>query len=308
MRVRGSLLVLLAVSVMPVARAMDADQVRGGWETSVGGLQHIYNFEIQGNRVRGVYCTDCADATTLAFVEGTLDAEAMRFIVRHVRDDGSTIYEDHATARIEGNHLTVSGQAGGAGGGAFRWEMHKDPRGPAGVGSAVTAVLPQPGAPPSNVAAYGAHGQAPPVLRLPRGALGQAPNYEPPGPWEQITPRRLTGVWFAGTGHGKQHFFFHPVGGRLLGMVCGPCDNPYTMANIDDFEFHGDTVSFHIHHEDFGAGTLPFYNTITAHLAGNELRVISAIASNLPVKVQPLAYFQFSMVGPLTFEATSTAR
>jgi hypothetical protein len=77
------------------------------------------------------------------------------------------------------------------------------------------------------------------------------------------------------------------------------------MAAIDDFSFQGDTVTFQIHHEDFGGVSLPFHNTITAHLAGNELRVISAIANNLPIKQQPRAYFPFSMVGPLSFEATA---
>lgn len=77
------------------------------------------------------------------------------------------------------------------------------------------------------------------------------------------------------------------------------------MAAIDDFQIHGDTVTFEIHHEDFGGASLPFHNSITAHLAGNELRVISAIANNLPVKQQPLAYFPFSMIGPVSFEATA---
>ncbi len=228
----------------------------------------------------------------------------MRFIVRHVRADGTTLYEDQATARIEGDHLMVSGRAGGRGGGAFRWILHKDPRGPANLGQAVTPVLPQPGAPARNVAVYEAH-RPPSGRRPPPVGLFRPQPYQPPGPWERITPERLVGVWFAGTGHDKQHFFFHKVGNRLLGMVCGPCDNPYTMAAIDDFRIQGDTVTFEIHHEDFGGVSLPFHNTITAHLAGNELRVISAIANNVPIEQQPLAYFPFSMIGPVSFEATS---
>ncbi len=302
-RMKGALVLSLALFCVPSAWALDADQVRGGWETGVEGSEHVYNFEIQGNRVTGIYCTDCADATTLAFVDGTLEPDQMSFIVRHVRDDGSTAYEDHATARIEDGHLEVRGQAGGPAAGAFHWVMHKDLRGPAPFLGAVTPVLPQPSAPARNVAAYEAH--QPPSARPPPARLFRPQPYEQPGPWEQITPERLIGVWFAGTGNGKQHFTFHKVGDRLLGMVCGPCDNPYTMAAIDDFQFQGDTVTFEIHHEDFGGKGLPFHNTITAHLAGNELRVISAIANNLPIKQQPLAYFPFSMIGPVAFEATA---
>jgi hypothetical protein len=301
---------LFAVLGMPAAWALDANEVRGGWETSADGAQHIYNFEIRGERVTGVYCTDCADATTLAFVDGTLEADEMRFVVNHVRDDGSTAYQDHVSARIEDGHLAVSGRAGGPGGGAFHWAMHKDPRGPAPFGTVTTVVLPQPSAPAKNVAADGTHNQAPPLPRVPRGAFGPAAAYEQPGPWAQVTPEKLVGVWFAGTGHRKQHFIFHKVGDRLLGMVCGPCDNPYTMAAIDDFNFQGDTVTFDIHHEDFaeesfGVGTLPFHNVITAHLAGNELRIISAIANDVPVPQQPLAHAPFSMIGPVSYQATA---
>ena len=91
----------------------------------------------------------------------------------------------------------------------------------------------------------------------------------------------------------------------MLGMVCGPCDNPYTMASLDHFDIRGDTLTFRIHHEDFGLGVLPFYNAITAHMAGNEIRIVSAIASNLPMRDQPFAYFAFSMVGPVSAQATS---
>ncbi|HEX4025645.1 MAG TPA: hypothetical protein VHX52_13230 [Steroidobacteraceae bacterium] len=309
---KASLLLLLGALSAPAAWALDANDVRGGWETTVGGTQHIYDFEIRGDQVTGIYCTDCSDATTLAFVIGKLGANGLRFVVDHVRDDGSTSYQDHVTARIEGDHLAVTGQAGGPAGGTFHWAMHKDPRGPAPFGGvAVSAVLPQPGAPAANAAAYGAHGQEPPPMRAPTRAAGprgggfRMPPYQQPGPWEQITPAQLLGVWYAGTGPGKQHFIIRRLGNRLLGMVCGPCDNPYTMAALDTFEIRGDTLTFRIHHEDFGLGTLPFYNLITAHLGRDELRIISAVANNLPLQQQAFAHFSFSLLGPVSFEATA---
>jgi len=37
--------------------------------------------------------------------------------------------------------------------------------------------------------------------------------------------------------------------------VCGTCDNPYTMAALDDFEIQGDILRFNILHEDWGDGS-----------------------------------------------------
>lgn len=305
--IRWALGFVAALCTCP-AWAVDANQLRGGWETQTSGHPQIYNFEIDGPRVTGVACGDCADATTLAFIDGRLESDDIRFVVRHLRDDGTAAYEDRLTARIADGQLLVEGELGGPKGHAIELHLHKDPRGPAPfAGVAVAAVLPQPSAPARNVAAYGTDGQRPPSgFKAPRGAFGQAVAYQAPGPWESITADKLAGVWFAGTGDGKQHFTIRRAGTQLLGMVCGPCDNPYTMAALDHFEIHGDTVSFQIHHEDFGLGVLPFHNVITAHMAGNELRVVSAIASNLPMRDQPFAYFAFSMIGPVSFDRTST--
>jgi hypothetical protein len=296
----------LLLGVTP-AWALNANAVRGGWETELDGHVQVYNFRIEGQHVAGVACGDCADATTLAFIEGTLGPDLIRFEVRHVRDDGSTAWLDHLVARIANDRMIISGRLGGAHARAIELQLHKDPRGPAPfAGVAVSAVLPQPSAPPRNVAAYGSNGQLPPAgYTAPRGAFGQSADYQAPGPWEQITPDRLVGVWFFSTGHDKQHFIIRRVGQQLLGTVCGPCDNPYDMATLDHFEIQGDTLTFRIYHEDFGLGVLPFYNLITAHVAGNEMRVISAIASNLPLQDQPFAYFAFTMVGPVTTEATA---
>ncbi|MGH8143998.1 MAG: hypothetical protein ACREU2_15965 [Steroidobacteraceae bacterium] len=304
--IKGALLLLIAALSVPAAWALDANELRGGWETTVDGTQHIYNFEIRGNRVTGIYCTDCADATTLAFVDGTLQANEMRFIVKHVRDDGSTAYQDQVTARIEDDHLAVSGQAGGPGGGPILWAMHKDPRGPAAAGTNVAAVLPQPSAPAKNAAAYGVHRRRPRTAGVAApGVTFLAPAYQQPSPWERITPAKLVGVWYWATGAARQHFIFRKVGNQLLGMVCGPCDNPYTMGVLDDFNIRGDTLTFEIHHEDWGAGPLPYNHTITAHMTPNELRVVSAIASNQPVREQPFAHLAFSLTGPVSAKATS---
>src|SRR6187397_1735068 len=76
-----------------------ADDYRGGWRTD-SGEAHTYEFSIRGTIVRGIYCTYCADATTLAFVDGTFGQDGIRFEVTHVKADGSTAYKDKALARF----------------------------------------------------------------------------------------------------------------------------------------------------------------------------------------------------------------
>src|SRR6201999_3396069 len=117
-----------------------------------------------------------------------------------------------------------SGQSGapGAARGAthFEWTLHRDPR--------------------------GAPAPAPPNPQRVR------PPYLQAAAWEPITTDKLVGVWLAGPGVNKQYFVIRRVGDSLRGMVCGPCDNPYTMASLEDFFIQGDTVLFNICHQDWG--------------------------------------------------------
>ena len=83
------LLIVALVAAADTAAAQNADDYRGGWRTADSD-PHTYQFSIRGTQVRGVYCTRCSDATTLAFVDGTLGADGLTFVVTHVRPDGST--------------------------------------------------------------------------------------------------------------------------------------------------------------------------------------------------------------------------
>jgi hypothetical protein len=265
---------LLSLGAARAAMAQDADralgdQYRGGWETDTAD-HHIFEFSIRGSTVRGIYCGPCDDATTLAFVDGTLSAQGITFVVTHVRDDGSTAYQDHLTAKADNGQLVVGGTSGApdaAYGGRFSWNMHKDPRSPAPLVFVPVQRLPR-GSPEVT------------PIRPPTGAVRrpQAP-YQQPGPWEQLSPAKVAGVWLGfGAGIDKQFFIIRRVGDKLRGMVCGRCNNPWTMAALDDFSIDGDTLHFNLMHEDWGdadtdAG-IPFYKHVSAHISQNEMRAV----------------------------------
>ena len=258
----------MLVAVLAVARAaagQNADDYRGGWRTD-SGEAHTYEFSIRGATVRGIYCTYCADATTLAFVDGTFGPDGIRFEVTHVKADGSTAYKDKALAKFNQGRLIVTGTSGA------RRRQHV--RACADQGSAWTGSATGDG--------VCAPEERPPVpanslRRNPDGADGLP--YIQPGPWKsKLTEKDVIGVWLGfGVGAPKQFFIIKKVGDKLRGMVCGTCDNPYTMAALDDFRIEGDTLTFNILHEDWADGELPTFDKhVTAHVGWNEMRCTTA--------------------------------
>jgi hypothetical protein len=285
--------------------AQNADDYRGGWRTDQGEA-HTYEFSIRGDKVRGIYCTYCADATTLAFVDGTFGADGITFTVTHVNADGGTAYQDTAVARFDHGHLIVSGTSGAPGGGKFERTMIKDPRGPDPLPIIVSRL---PKAPPVPAVA----------INQPMGVNQQsvgapAPRYIQPGPWNStLTEKDVVGVWLGfGVGAPKQYFIIRKVGDKLRGMVCGTCDNTYTMAALDDFEIQGDLLKFNILHEDWGDGELPtFYKHVTAHVGWNEMRCTTAVDHQPPppARPRPPGFVPgFSLEGPIAIEATAGNR
>lgn len=82
-------------------------------------------------------------------------------------------------------------------------------------------------------------------------------------------------------------------------MVCGTCDNPYTMAALDDFEIQGELLKFNILHEDWGDGDLPtFYKHVTSHVRWNELRCTTTADHQPPRRPAPPGVIPgFSLTG-----------
>ena len=132
-------------SAQPAA-ALDADYWRGGWRTPLGDEPHIYEFVIRGQRVTGVYCRNCSDATTIGFIDGTWNEKAgIDFTVTFANPDGRIRSVDKQHAMLADGRLIVTGSAGKRNGIALT--LVKDPRG-ADPGGAPAYHLP-PGTPPA---------------------------------------------------------------------------------------------------------------------------------------------------------------
>jgi hypothetical protein len=314
---KNPIALVLFLGIAQVAVAQNADDYRGGWRTESGD-PHIYQFSIRGDQVRGVYCTRCSDATTLAFIDGKFGADGITFTVTHVKADGSTDYQDRATAKLDKGGLIVSGTSGAPRGGRFERTVIKDSRGPDPLPVPVSRLPAGDGPVPpigggTRGAVPGGAPAAPGAPAPPPRGTGGAPGgggggqrgYIPPAPWKQLTQDDVVGVWLGfGVGINKQYFVVRKVGNKLRGMVCGRCDNPYTMAALDDFVIKGDTMTFNILHEDWGPGTLPFHNQATVRVAGNEMRLTTQ-QDNMPPPAQPPGpNAGTSLLGPIAIEAT----
>jgi hypothetical protein len=295
-------LVLVTVGLLfaGISSAQTADDYRGGWRTD-SGQPHTFEFSIRDNKVRGIYCTWCADATTLAFVDGTLGASGLTFEVTHVKADGTTAYKDRATAKFDNGTLRVTGTSGATGGAKFDYTMIKDPRGPDPLPVVVTTIPRRLTTPPIQRGAGPGPGGG--------GGGGGGRGYIQPGPWKsKLTEKDIVGVWLGfGVGAPKQYFIIRKAGNALRGMVCGTCDNPYTMAALDDVELQGDLLKFNLLHEDWADGELPtFYKHFTCHVGWNEMRCTTAADHQpAPPPARPGVVPGFSLEGPIAIEATA---
>jgi len=307
------LLVSVVLALVSTAFAQNPDDYRGGWKTETNGTPRIYQFSIRGTTVRGVYCTWCNDATTLAFVDGKFGPAGIAFTVTHVDNNGKTTQTDTGTAVFEKPNLIVTGKLGGNKGGNFRWVMVKDERGPDPLPIPIV-MLPPRDVPILGRGGAGAPrgGAAPPAIPAAQGAARG--GYVPPGPWLKLTPDQVAGSWIGfGVGINKQYFIIKKVGNKLRGMVCGRCDNPYTMAALDDFVIDGEVMRFNILHEDWGDYSIPFDKHVAVRVSNNEMRAVF-YQDNLPPEVAARGQRTdpgiagTTLIGPIPHEATSTNR
>jgi hypothetical protein len=315
------LLVFVVLALVPVAFAQNADDYRGGWKTETDGMPRIYQFSIRGATVRGVYCTWCNDATTLAFLDGKFGQAGITFTVTHVDNNGKTTHTDTGTAVFEKPNLIVTGKLGGRQGGNFKWVMIKDERGPDPLPIPIVMLPPREvpilgrGGAARGGAAAPAGAAAPPAPAPGGGGGGGRGGYTPPGPWLKLTPDLVAGSWIGfGVGINKQYFIIKKIGNKLRGMVCGRCDNPYTMAALDDFVIDGEVMRFNILHDDWGDYSIPFDKHVAVRVSNNEMRAVF-YQDNLPPEVAARGPQQTNpgiagttLIGPIPHEATATNR
>src|SRR5262245_25929696 len=310
------LLVCAVLALVPSAFAQNPDDYRGGWKTETNGTPRIYQFSIRGATVRGVYCTWCNDATTLAFVDGKFGPAGITFTVTHIDNNGKTTHTDTGTAIFEKPNLIVTGKLGGSQGGNFRWVMVKDERGPDPLPIPIVML------PPRDVPILGRggggggapRGGANPPAPAAGGGGGGRGGYTPPGPWLKLTPDLVAGSWIGfGVGINKQYFIIKKVGNKLRGMVCGRCDNPYTMAALDDFVIEGEIMRFNILHEDWGDYSIPFDKHVAVRVSNNEMRAV-VYQDNLPPEIAARGQQTdpgiagTTLIGPIPHEATAMNR
>jgi hypothetical protein len=293
---------LSTLASAPPADALNADYWRGGWRTPLGQEPHIYYFVIRGDRVTGAYCRNCSDATTIGFIDGTWDEKAgIEFTVTVPDSDGGVRSVDKQHAMLTDGRLMVTGGIASRNG--IGLTLIKDPRRP-DPGVRPAYYLP-PGTPtvfPEARPAAGGGG----------GGAGLPAPYWQPGPFRALRPADIVGTWIAASfgplGMNKQIFTFLLVGDRLRGVVCGRCDNSYTLAALERITIIGDTLYFDIAHQDRGEINPPIFDrNIMAHVVQNEM-IASVLGTNLTIdpakppvrpEVRP-----FTLVGPIAPDGT----
>lgn len=232
----------------------------------VGGVRHIYMLTVRDTVVTGTYCTDCNNVGNLAFIQnGVLELDSMRF---DVHNPGPTTYTDRVTARLVNGELRITRQRK----------------------SSSTA-------PTTMVLRRSTSAQPAPAPAAP-GAPSARAAYVPPGPAEALSPAKVAGLWLRGEGPGKQYFMFKQVGDQLLGLGCGPCDDPNYMAPLDRISIKGTTLRYSIVHENNALAFYdkgPFSNDVSATIRRHEMHM-SVFPSYESPGFTPI---ELTMLGPV---------
>jgi len=260
----------------PAAPPMDND-IRGGWIADVNGQRLIYVLKVRDGRISGIFCSDCADPDQVAFLtDGKVEPTGIAFRVMHVAGPGAP-YAEEIKGRLENGRLVLTSARAGAP--DIRPAVTTLTREPRRTRNGLTWPADQLAAArtaggPSAGATAEPPDAAPPRPAAPAAGRGRG-AYVPPGPNESLTAARIDGLWLTGPGANGQHVTLHQVGREIRGVICGPCDNPFTTWPIDSGAIAGDTLTFNIVHEDtaFPGTTFvaPFNTEVTATVSKSEM-------------------------------------
>jgi hypothetical protein len=241
-RQRTAIRWLVALLFVCAAPAFSQPSVRGGWVADVGGVRHIYIFKVHDDDTfTGTHCTRCDE-----------------------REDISIVRK----GQISGARLSFSLLSDSSG----EWREQRF-EGDIGDGEILLRRVGAESAPQRLVRVQGA---APTPAAAPAAAPPPAP-YVAPGPPEPLTLESMAGTWISGTGARAQILMLKVLDGQLVGLICGPCDSPVTMAPIEDGSVDGTRVEIFTVHEDNGRIALygRYRNDIVGSVAKHQLRIDS---------------------------------
>jgi len=242
-RKRTAIRWLVALLFGCAAPAFSQPDIRGGWIADVDDVRHIYIFKVRDDTFTGTHCTRCDEREDISIVRnGRISGARLSFSVLSDRDGR------WREQRFEGD--IGDGQ------------IHLQRVGAESAPEHLVRVEPAPPAPAAAPAA------APPP----------AP-YVAPGSPEPQTLESMAGTWISGTGARAQILMLKVLDGQLVGLICGPCDSPVTMAPIEDGSVDGTRVEIFTVHEDNGriAQYGRYRNDIVGTVAKHQLRIDSHI-------------------------------
>lgn len=241
-RRRTALRWLLALLVGLAAPAFAQPSIRGGWVSDVDGVRHIYIFKVRDDAFTGTHCTRCDEHEDISIVrDGRISGTRLTF---SLLSDSTGVWREQ---RFEGE----------IGDGDIRLRRV----GAESAGQRLVRVEPA----------------APVPVAAPAAAPPPPAPYVAPGPPEPQTLESMAGTWISGTGARAQIAMLKVLDGKLVGLICGPCDSPVTMAPIEDGSVDGTRVEIFTVHEDNGriAQYGRYRNDIVGTVAKNQLRIDS---------------------------------
>jgi hypothetical protein len=233
---------LVALLFGCAAPAFSQPDIRGGWVADVDGVRHIYIFKLSDDAFTGTHCTRCDEHADISIVRnGRVSGARLSFSLLSDRDG------QWREQRFEGEIGDGEIRLRSAGADAAPQRLVR-------VAPALPAAAPAAAAPPP-------------------------PPYVAPGWPEPQTLESMAGTWISGTGARAQILMLKVLDGQLVGLICGPCDSPVTMAPIEDGSVDGTRVEFFTVHEDNGriAQYGRYRNDIVGTVAKHQLRIDSHI-------------------------------